>query len=319
MLLAAPAPAAAGWSWPVAGELLTSYRNGTDPYAGGQHRGIDIAADTGTPVVAATAGTVRFAGVAGSSGLTVSVRTADGSYDTSYLHLSSAVVREGAAVSAGDRLGAVGTSGRRSAARPHLHFGVREAGSRHAYVDPVTLLGPPPAPPPQAPRVAPVPVPVPVAPAPRTVRVPRRVRTPAGRRLPRPARRPVPALRRLPRPTGRPLPAPRRVPAGRRLPAPRTGPAPRPVAAPAGNGVPSLGPQAAGTPAQVPASRPAPAAVAGTDGGGRDVGWVVACLGLLLAAALMGRSSVARAQGRRPSRAGAQAPASSIAARCPST
>ncbi len=37
-------PAAAAWTWPVSGEVITPYRNGTDPYASGQHRGIDIAA-----------------------------------------------------------------------------------------------------------------------------------------------------------------------------------------------------------------------------------------------------------------------------------
>ncbi len=68
--LAFPA-AAAGWAWPVDGRVVTPYRNGDDPYAGGQHRGIDIAAAAGTPVRAAAAGTVTFAGVAGSSGLTV--------------------------------------------------------------------------------------------------------------------------------------------------------------------------------------------------------------------------------------------------------
>ena len=65
--------------------MITPYRDGDDPYAAGQHRGIDIAAATGTPVVAASAGEVRFAGTAGSSGLTVSIRTADGLFDTSYL------------------------------------------------------------------------------------------------------------------------------------------------------------------------------------------------------------------------------------------
>ena len=119
------------WSWPVRGEILTAYRNAPDPYAGGQHRGIDIGAAVGTPVGAAAAGTVTFAGVAGSSGLTVSVRTADGGFLTSYLHLSSIAVRPGEAVRAGDRLGAVGTTGRRSADPPHLHFGVRAAGDDH--------------------------------------------------------------------------------------------------------------------------------------------------------------------------------------------
>src|SRR2546430_9865087 len=77
LLLPAQARAAApGWRWPVAGEVITPYRNVDDPYAGGQHRGIDIGASVGTPVVAATGGTVGYAGGAGSSGLTVAVRAA---------------------------------------------------------------------------------------------------------------------------------------------------------------------------------------------------------------------------------------------------
>ena len=291
-LLAAPVSAAAGWSWPVPGDVITHYRNGTDPYAGGQHRGVDIAAGAGTPVVAAAGGTVRFAGVAGSSGLTVSVRTADGRYDVSYLHLSAAGVRQGDAISVGDRLGTVGTSGSRSAARPHLHFGVREAGTRHAYVDPLTLLGPPPAsPPPEAPRVAPAPV-----------RVPGPVRFPSSHRLPLPAGRRVPIARRLP--------------AGRRAPAPRVGPSPvagpspapalRPLpslgsadagahgsaaGAPDRGPLPGLGPQTGGPPVRLPAAQPTPAVRGGrAGGGGPDVGWALACLGLLLAAALTGRT-----------------------------
>src|SRR5215207_3325330 len=162
----AAAPAEAAWLWPVRGEVITQYRNGSDPYAGGQHRGIDIAAPVGTPVAAAAAGEVRFAGTAGSSGLTVSVRTGDG-YDTSYLHLSSIAVRAGARVAGGERLGAVGTTGERSAATPHLHFGVREAGTRHAYIEPLSLLPPAAAPPPSdAPKPAPAPAPAPLAPGP---------------------------------------------------------------------------------------------------------------------------------------------------------
>jgi len=105
LLSSPPAGAVPGWSWPVEGEVLTGYRNGDDPYAGGQHRGIDIAAHAGTPVGAAAAGTVRFAGVAGSSGLTVSVRTSDGTLDTSYLHLSAVAVREGEQVAVGPASG----------------------------------------------------------------------------------------------------------------------------------------------------------------------------------------------------------------------
>ncbi len=141
VLLALAAPAHAGWSWPLRGEVITTYRNGDDPYAAGQHRGIDIAGAVGAGVVAAAAGEVRFAGVAGSSGLTVSVRTSDGRFDTSYLHLSAAAVKAGEQVAAGQRLGAVGVSGRRSAEASHLHFGVRDAGSQR-YHDPLGLLPP---------------------------------------------------------------------------------------------------------------------------------------------------------------------------------
>ena len=168
LLLASPAWAQ--WTWPLRGEVITRYSNGDDPYASGRHRGIDIAGETGQPVATAAAGTVRFAGTVGSSGLTVSVRTVDG-FDTSYLHLSSVSVREGQSVVAGERLGAVGTSGTRSVERPHLHFGVREAGSRHAYRDPLTLL-PAAAMPPQTPVPGPNAAPAPVAPAPGSVPAP---------------------------------------------------------------------------------------------------------------------------------------------------
>ena len=209
--------------------MITQYRNGADPYAGGQHRGIDIAAAAGTPVVAAAGGEVRFAGTAGSSGLTVSVRTADG-FDTSYLHLSSFAVRAGARVSAGERVGAVGTTGTRSAVQPHLHFGVREAGTRHAYVDPLSMLPPATAPPPsEAPRPVPAPAPAPLSPMPAPVSEPAPRGAPRPAPVPRGVPRPAPARRGVPRPTPVPLraPAPRAVP--RLAPVPRRAPVPRPA------------------------------------------------------------------------------------------
>ena len=335
-LLLSPPPVGAvpGWSWPVEGEVLTGYRNGDDPYAGGQHRGIDIAADPGTPVAAAAAGTVRFAGVAGSSGLTVSVRTSDETLDTSYLHLSSVAVREGDQVAAGQRLGAVGTTGRRSVDAPHLHFGVRNAGSRHAYHDPLSYL-PPPAPraSPEPPRV-PVPVaePVPVAPAP--VRAPGRVRVPALRRVRVPAERRVrvPAGRRLRMPVGRripgavPAPAPTHVPALARAPVPALAEdpaaavargAPEPAHAGADHspqggraGVGPLG--SADRLGAVHGAEPSLAAGPRTTdaqgaGGGPDIGWALACAGLLLAAVLLGRPGDRDRSGAAAGRARADA------------
>src|SRR5215207_1191560 len=266
----AAAPAEAAWLWPVRGEVITQYRNGSDPYAGGQHRGIDIAAPVGTPVAAAAAGEVRFAGTAGSSGLTVSVRTGDG-YDTSYLHLSSIAVRAGAHVSSGERLGAIGTSGERSAAAPHLHFGVREAGSRYAYVDPLSLLPPAVAPPPsETPKPGPVPAPAPLGPslAPAPRRAPRPApapgRAPSPHPAPRGTPRLVPAPGRAPSPQPAPRGTPRLVPSPGRAPslqpAPRGGP--RPIDAPgsllsvlAPGAAPSTAPAPGGAPGRVSASR----------------------------------------------------------------
>lgn len=140
----------------------------------------------GTPVKSAVAGRIRFAGLVGSSGLTVSVRTADGRFDTSYLHLATASVRSGQAVVTGDLIGAVGTTGRGSNAAPHLHFGIRDAGTRR-YRDPLDFLPP-------LPGVREVPRPVPIA-----VRGPVRV-GPAPQPI-RPHRFPVAARQPSPAPT----------------------------------------------------------------------------------------------------------------------
>ena len=148
--------------------VITPYRNGDDPYAGGQHRGVDIAGTIRAPVVAAATGEVQFAGTAGSSGVTVSIRTAEklGHVPTS---MSSVAVRKGRAGERGLRIGAVGTTGRRSVERPHLHFGVRASGTRHDYRDPLAFL-PPPLSSPRDPMPAPVQVDAPVRVAPKPPR-----------------------------------------------------------------------------------------------------------------------------------------------------
>jgi hypothetical protein len=333
-LLAPASPAAAAWTWPLQGEVITGYRNGDDPYAAGQHRGIDIAAAVGTPVVAAAGGEVRFAGVAGSSGLTVSVRTDDG-FDTSYLHLGATMVRAGERLSAGQRLGVVGTSGVRSAAAPHLHFGVREAGSRHAYRDPLAFLPPLAAPGPEPPAAVPAPAPAPappaLAPAPRSAPTPGRLpaprRVPGARRVPAPrpapGRRPVPhthaerrapARRRLPLPSPRlapPEPVGRRAPraepggdeAGRRVPLRSADPSPavRALEQPALGPGPSKPVQPSAPVTTAPGDRPTPAGSPSAGNRGPDLGLALACLGVLLAAAILAFSGDAGTSGRRGS------------------
>src|SRR3954454_24229992 len=230
LLPTALARASGGWTWPVRGQVLTQFHNGADPYAAGQHRGVDIAAPVGTPVLAATAGTIQYAGVVGSSGVTMSQRNDDGRYVLSYLHLSSLSVGRGEHVAAGAPLGAVGVTGRRSAPQPHLHFGVRVAAHRYAYLDPLRFLAPPPADKP-APRPVPVPVraPTPVSPAAVPVPAALRALAPAvASAAPMPARSfgpsPAHALGRVATPGAQPVPG--------RGAAAHAGPVPNPAAAP---------------------------------------------------------------------------------------
>ena len=68
---------ALAWAWPADGPVLRPFVLGDDPYAGGQHRGIDIGAPAGTPVRAPISGSVSFAGTVPTGGRTITIRTAD--------------------------------------------------------------------------------------------------------------------------------------------------------------------------------------------------------------------------------------------------
>lgn len=109
--------------------------DGFGPRGAGFHTGIDFPAPTGTPVTAAGAGCVTFAGFDDGYGLLVVLRHTLG-VTTWYAHLSRIDVRPGACVAAGTRVGAVGATGH--ATGPHLHFEVRVNG---AAVDPRGALG----------------------------------------------------------------------------------------------------------------------------------------------------------------------------------
>jgi murein DD-endopeptidase MepM/ murein hydrolase activator NlpD len=99
------------------------------------HSGVDYAARRGTPVAAAGAGEVTYAGaLAGGWGRVVTIgHGAD--VRTMYAHLSAIRVRVGQRVEAGETIGLVGSSG--NASGPHLHFEVRVRG---AAVDPLSAL-----------------------------------------------------------------------------------------------------------------------------------------------------------------------------------
>jgi murein DD-endopeptidase MepM/ murein hydrolase activator NlpD len=102
------------------------------------HLGIDIAAPTGTPIYAATSGTVERAGPATGFGLAVYVRADDGTV-TVYGHESRDYVTAGQRVVAGQQIAAVGARGQ--ATGPHLHFEVHPDGEMYGgAVDPARWL-----------------------------------------------------------------------------------------------------------------------------------------------------------------------------------
>ena len=101
------------------------------------HKGTDWAAPIGTPVVAAFAGMIAFAGDGGTFGNLIKM-THPGGTETRYAHLSAFAegIKAGKNVGAGELIGYIGTTGRSTG--PHLHFELYEAGEA---VDPLSAGG----------------------------------------------------------------------------------------------------------------------------------------------------------------------------------
>ena len=74
----AVAPASWAWGWPADGPVLRGFSVSDSKYAGGQHRGVDIALAGAAVVRAPAAGEVTFAGQVPTHGLTVTIATRDG-------------------------------------------------------------------------------------------------------------------------------------------------------------------------------------------------------------------------------------------------
>jgi len=91
------------------------------------HKGTDFAAPTGTPIFASGEAVVEFAGPKGPNGNFVKLRHTNG-WESLYLHMSAFApgVVAGAHVAQGQRIGAVGTTGRSTG--PHLHYEIHVGG-----------------------------------------------------------------------------------------------------------------------------------------------------------------------------------------------
>jgi len=119
-------PPFTGYKWPTKGVISSGYGRRW----GRMHKGIDIAASVGTPVVAAAPGEVISAGWnSGGYGNLVVVRHANRSV-TFYAHNSRIFVHKGEIVHQGEQISAMGTTGHSTGS--HLHFEIRPDGNSAA-------------------------------------------------------------------------------------------------------------------------------------------------------------------------------------------
>jgi len=129
-----------GYVFPVPGRE-SAWRDTYGASRGGgtrTHKGADIGASRGHPLVAATDGTIRT-GFNSTAGHYVYLTDRAGNYRFFYAHLpkGGTYVKNGQTVRAGQQIGIVGASG--NASGPHLHFGVYDL-QRNGYINPTSWL-----------------------------------------------------------------------------------------------------------------------------------------------------------------------------------
>lgn len=124
------------WPAPSYTRISDEYGNRTHPILGIQqfHNGLDMAAPGGSPILAAYSGTVVAATYSGSMGNYIMIDHGDSLY-TIYMHASALYVSKGQEVTKGEKIAAVGSTGRSTG--NHLHFSVRLNGN---YVSPWNYL-----------------------------------------------------------------------------------------------------------------------------------------------------------------------------------
>lgn len=123
------------WQWPVAEDDGVIISSEFGPRWGKEHRGLDLAGETGVPIYAAADGKVVYSGNGLRGYGNVVIIQHDDNLTSLYAHNEKLLVKEGATVNAGERIAALGSTGRSTG--PHLHFEIRE-GEDH--VDPRRFL-----------------------------------------------------------------------------------------------------------------------------------------------------------------------------------
>ena len=109
------------------------------PRDGGRrrHKGIDIFAKRGTPILAGSNGRISYAGSKGRGGKQVWLRSSELRKSIYYAHLDSILVSKGTSVMKGDTIGHVGNTGNAKTTPPHLHLGIY---GQHGAVDPLPFV-----------------------------------------------------------------------------------------------------------------------------------------------------------------------------------
>lgn len=118
---------------PVTGRI-TSRFGAVESIRDHTHKGIDIAATRGTPILSTASGTVTFAGWSSGYGYLVKINHGNG-VETYYGHCSKLYVSAGDTVEAGEQIAAVGSTG--NSTGNHLHFEIRLDGKQ---VNPQTYV-----------------------------------------------------------------------------------------------------------------------------------------------------------------------------------
>ncbi len=113
--------------WPAKGWISSRFGYRSSPFANKRefHKGLDISARMGSPVVASADGIVAFSGTDRGYGKVITIKHGYG-LKTKYAHMKKLLVRKGQFVKRGEIIGLVGNSGRSTGS--HLHYEVRLNG-----------------------------------------------------------------------------------------------------------------------------------------------------------------------------------------------